>query len=151
MDEETYKTKLRLVKVAEAKVKHEKKMFTADDLTEAHLPVYLDKLQSIKNMLGAFNEAVTDITVDLDEGNATDSQRMRDLGARETSLQDEIKVNEKTVIEKAKLLFEALSQNPAGLEQTNKEKERFDREKERAEAAKIKNEKKVLNERCVRQ
>ena len=94
--------------------------------------------QYIRYKLKAFNEAVTYITVNFDEIHPTDSQELQESDAKETSLRDEILVNEKAGIEKIKLLFEALPQNEAELEQAN-------REMKHAETAKVEKGKKILN------
>ena len=75
MDETLYKARVCAVKLAERKVKDVKKGFLAQNLTAIHVPEYRDRLKEIRDKLDAYDDAASDVIVDLDEAGATDNQR----------------------------------------------------------------------------
>ena len=108
MDETLYKARVRAVKLAVRKVKDVKKRFLSQNLTSIHVPEYRDRLKEIRDKLDAYDDAASDVIVDLDEADATDKQRKVKLEADQEILLQEVLANEKEVQTKIKELMESI-------------------------------------------
>ena len=108
MDETLYKARVRAVKLAGRKVKDVNKGFLAQNLTAIHVPEYKDRLKEIRDKLDAYDDAASDVIVDLDEADATDKQRKVKLEADQEILLQEVLANEKEVQTKIKELMESI-------------------------------------------
>ena len=137
MDETSYKARVRAVKLAERKVKDVKKRFLAQDLTSIHVPEYRDRLKEIRDKLDAYDDAASDVIVDLDEADATDKQRKIKLEADQEILLKEVLANEKEVQTKIKELMESIPLTKAEQESLDLKRKQFQIAEKKEEDAKI--------------
>ena len=82
MDAANYEARYRVIKVAAKKVKDSKKRFVADDVTHMDVDTYESRLREIRDKLDAFDDAVTDLIVDLDENNADDKLKIGSMTSK---------------------------------------------------------------------
>ena len=123
--------------MAERKVKDVKKRFTADTLTSIHVPEYRDRLKEIRNKLDDYDDAVSDVIVDLDEEEATDKQRITALEASQKTLLDEVLANEKEVESKVKVLMESTPLTKAEQESLDLKRKQIQLAEKKEEDAKV--------------
>ena len=107
MEEETYKQRLRAVKLALNKVKNTKKTFVAANVTNFDVPTCGDRLKGIRDKLDNFTDIVSELVVDLDGSNADDQVRITELEQMQENILQEVLTNESEVKQKA----EGLSAN----------------------------------------
>ena len=136
MEETAYKARVRLVKLAERKVKDVKKRFNAQALTSIHVPEYRDRLKEIRDKLDAYDDAVSDVIVDLDESNAMDEQRQTTLEAAQELLLQEVLANEKEVETKIKELMESIPLTKAEQESLDLKRKQLEISEKKEEEAK---------------
>ena len=82
MDAANYEARYRVIKVAAKKVKDSKKRFVAEDVTHMDIDTYESRLKEIRDKLDAFDDAVTDLIVDLDENNADDKLKIGSMTSK---------------------------------------------------------------------
>ena len=97
MDEDTYKEKLKPVKLAGIKIEDAIKRLPVENLTEEDLESFEGKLQIIGNKLEAFNDVVGEVLVDLDDDDVNDKIKIADLGARKEKLLSSVLKHEWTI------------------------------------------------------
>ena len=137
MDPTNYEARLRVIKVAAKKVRNVKKLFLATDVTKIHIHTYESRLKEVRDELKIFNDAVADLTVDLDEDNGDDKVRITNLENLESSLLEEVKKNEKEVAEKVSELLEAQPLSKAEAESLDLQRKKFELEQKKIEDEKI--------------
>ena len=81
-----YQARLRTIKLAAKKMQDAKKLFLASDVTKTHIHTHEARLKEIRDKLETFNEAVSDLIVDLDEHNADDKAKIASLETLEANL-----------------------------------------------------------------
>ena len=141
MDEETFKERLKAVKIAEKKVKGDIKLFLAVNLKEVDVVNYGDRLEKIRSKLELFNELAIALICDLDEGNTDDQARVANLEKQQDDLLQEVVTNEMEVKEKIKTLMDSQPMSEADKESLELKKKKMSMEEEeknnaRAEKAK---------------
>ena len=137
MEETAFKARMRAVKLAERKVKDVKKRFNADTLTSIHVPEYRDRLKEIRDKLDAYDDAVSDVIVDLDEDEATDKQRIAALEADQKILLEEVLANEKAVETKVKVLMQSTPLTKAEQESLDLKRKQIQMAEQKEEDAKV--------------
>ena len=139
MEEAAYNAKLRVVKIAERKVRNQQKKFLPENVTSIHVPEYRDRLKEIRTILGTYEDAVSDIVVDLDETIEGDKARITYLDKEQDALQREVLENEKQVEAKIKTLIESQPLSKAEQESLQIQRKQLEIAKEKEEI--------VLNEK----
>ena len=105
MEEQTFATRSRVVKLAERKVKDTKKRFLSQDFTEIDLNHYSDSLKEIRDRLDGYDNIVAELVLDLNLSSKEDEERIATLEADKKTLLVEVLNNEKEVKEKVKNLL----------------------------------------------
>ena len=93
MDDTVYNTRVKKVKKAELAVKNSIERFNSKTVSDLDLDSYLSSLKNIERKLGAFEENVNDVLVDLED----DDSRKDDLEARNVELSNEVRKNKNEV------------------------------------------------------
>ena len=114
-----------------------KKRFNAQALTSIHVPEYRDRLKEIRDKLDVYDDAVSDVIVDLDESNAIDKQRQTTLEADKELLLQEVLANEKEVETKIKELLESIPLTKAEQESLDLKRKQLQIAEKKEEEAKI--------------
>ena len=96
MDEQTYSQRLRVVKLAELKVKDMRDQFLAANVQRFHLSVYETRLKEIRDEHNSFIQAVNDLVIDLDTEN--DKARISVLNKAKQDLSASVSSNEDAVL-----------------------------------------------------
>ena len=135
MEEEDYKLRFRAIKIAESKVKNTKKKFLAENVTDLDVPIYVDRLEKIRNKLEDFEDIVDDLLVDLDAADATDKERIAGLEAAKDTLLQEVLSNETEVKEKIKLLITSQPITKAEQEALDLKKKQYETNEEEKRTA----------------
>ena len=97
MDKTAYDAKYRTVKIATRKVRDKMKIFLAENVTSIDIPNFEDRLKEVRNFLDLFNDAVSDLIVDLNEAEDDDKRRIDSLETVQANLLQEVVDNEKGV------------------------------------------------------
>ena len=110
MEEQSYKTRLKVAKSSVNKANNAKKMFIAANLTNVDIvdSTYEARLKYIREKLGEAQEIIGDLVLDLDESNATDMERISTLETLQETLEQEIIKNEAEVKAKVEELRSTL-------------------------------------------
>ena len=137
MDPAEYERRHRIVKVASKKVQDIKKRFLATNVTSIHIHTYESRLKEIRDKLDIFDDAVTDLLVDLNEENADDKVRVDSLEAHQAQLLEEVLNNEREVEEKVKGLMESQPLTKAEEENLELQKKKLRLVKKKEEDEKI--------------
>ena len=107
MDSAAYETRYRVVKVASRKVKDKQKRFLAVNVTSTDVPDYKNRLKEIRDSLDLFDDAISDLVVDLDEKDQDDKVKIDALEIEQANLLQEVLDNETNVKAKIKELLES--------------------------------------------
>ena len=107
------------------------------------IDTYESRLREIRDKLDAFNDAVTDLIVDLDEDNADDKLKIDSLEAHQAKLLEEVKSNEKEVKEKVKGLKETQPLSKAEEESLDLQRKKLQLAEKKEEEEKIRKNKKA--------
>ena len=143
MDPADYEAKLREIKLAAKKVQKAKKKFVANDVTTMDIHIYEARLKEIRDKLDAYEDAVEELIIDLDENNADDKLKIDSLEASQAELQEEIKKNEKEVKDKVKGLKETQPLSKAEEESLDLQRKKLELEQKKIEDERIRRNKKA--------
>ena len=94
MEEETYKQRVRAVKLALNKVKNSKKAFVAANVTSLDVTTYADRLKQIRDKLDNFTDIASELVVDLDGSNPVEQGRITELEEMQENIFQEVITNE---------------------------------------------------------
>merc|ERR1711872_852488 len=86
MDEQIYAQKLRVVRLAELRVKDVRDQFLAANVQRFHLSVYETRLKEIRDEHMLYIQAVNDLVIDLDTENDVDQARVSVLNKAKQDL-----------------------------------------------------------------
>ena len=145
MEEQSYKTRLKVTKRSVNKANDAKKMFIAANLTNVDIvdTTYEARLEYIREKLGEAQEIIGDLVLDLDESNATDIERISALATLQETLEQEIIKNEAEVKAKVEELRSAPPITKAEQETLDLKKKKFDQEEELKKVAKVEKKERV--------
>ena len=102
MDEETYKSRLREIKLSELKVKNCKRLFLAENVNENHEQVHLTKLREITDCLSSLVDQIAELSIDLDPTNEQDSLKLPQLENIQSTMEKSVLENKNIVLAKFK-------------------------------------------------
>merc|ERR1712142_255971 len=100
MDEQIYAQKLRVVRLAELRVKDVRDQFLAANVQRFHLSVYETRLKEIRDEHKLYIQAVNDLVIDLDTENDVDQARVSVLNKAKQDLSASVSSNEDAVLTK---------------------------------------------------